>query len=107
MTMQATMIVDLLVQRARRRRAESKQRETQEIMELAAKRRGVGPWMRDPKGGDFWANPQFRSLLGPDTNDALRFEDVVKHIHPDDRARMAAEIERAEQIGLPLKESFA
>jgi len=106
MTMQATMIVDLLVQRARRRRAESKQRETQEIMELAASAGELGLWMRDPKGGDFWANPQFRSLLGPDTNDALRFEDVVKHIHPDDRARMAAEIERAEQIGLPFEGEF-
>ena len=106
MTMQATMIVDLLVQRARRRRAESKQRETQEIMELAASAGELGLWMRDPKGGDFWANPQFRSLLGPDTNNALRFEDVVKRIHPDDRARMAAEIERAEQIGLPYEGEF-
>ena len=105
MTMQATMIVDLLVQRARRRRAESKQRETQEIMELAASAGELGLWMRDPKGGDFWANPQFRSLLGPDTN-AIRFEDVVKHIHPDDRARMAAEVERAEQIGLPYEGEF-
>jgi PAS domain S-box-containing protein len=106
MTMQATMIVDLLMQRARRRRAESKQRETQEIMELAASAGELGLWMRDPKGGDFWANPQFRSLLGPDTNNALRFEDVVKRIHPDDRARMAAEVERAEQIGLPYEGEF-
>jgi PAS domain S-box-containing protein len=106
MAMQATMIVDLLVQRARRRRAESKQRETQEIMELAASAGELGLWMRDPKSGDFWANPQFRSLLGPDTNDALRFEDVVKRIHPDDQARMAAEVERAEQIGLPYEGEF-
>ncbi len=106
MAMQATMIVDLLVQRARRRRAESKQRETQEIMELAASAGELGLWMRDPKRGDFWANPQFRSLFGSGTNDALRFEDVVKRIHPDDRARIDAEIERAEQIGLPYEGEF-
>ena len=99
MAMQAAMIADLLLQRARRRRAESKQRETQEIMELAASAGELGLWMRDPKRGDFWANPQFRSLLGPGTNDSVRFEDVVNRIHSDDRARIAAEIEHAEQIG--------
>ncbi|MGH7874118.1 MAG: sensor histidine kinase [Candidatus Binatia bacterium] len=106
MVIQAAMIADLLAQRARRRRAESKQRETQEIMELAASAGGLGLWMRDPKRGDFWANSQFRSLFAPSTNDALRFEDVVNRIHPDDRTRVAAEIERAEQIGLPYEGEF-
>lgn len=106
MGIQAAMIADLLVQRVRRRRAESKQRETQEIMELAASAGGLGLWMRDPKRGDFWANSEFHSLFGPSTNDALRFEEVVNRIHPDDRARIAAEIERAEQIGLPYEAEF-
>ena len=75
-------------------------------MDLAASAGGLGLWMRDPKNGDFWANPQFRSLLGPVTNDALRFEDVVNLIHPDDRGRVAAEIWHAEKIGLPYDGEF-
>jgi PAS domain S-box-containing protein len=103
---QALMILDLLLQRRRRRRAESKQQEIQEIMELAASAGELGLWMRDPKRGEFWANPQFRSLLGPGTNGALKFEDVINLIHPDERSRVAAEVDRAEQMGLPYGGEF-
>jgi len=105
-TVQALLIVGLLLHRARRRKAEAKLRENQEIMELAASAGELGLWMRDPERGDFWANPQFRSLLGPGQNDALRFEDIVGRIHPDDRARVIAEVERNQQAGLSFEGEF-
>ncbi len=103
---QAGLIVGLLLHRARRRRAESKLRETQEIMDLAASAGELGLWMRDPERGDFWANPHFRSLLGPGRNDALRFEDVVGLIHPEDRARLVVEVERMQQSGAAFEGEF-
>jgi formate hydrogenlyase transcriptional activator len=105
-TIQALLIVGLLLHRARRRKAEAELRENQEVMELAASAGELGLWMRDPERGDFWANPQFRSLLGPGQNDALRFEDIVGRIHPDDRARVVAEVERKQQAGLSFEGEF-
>ena len=103
---QAGLIVGLLLHRARRRRAESKLRETQEIMDLAASAGELGLWMRDPERGDFWANPHFRSLFGPGHNDALRFEEVVGLIHPEDRVRVVAEVERMQQARAVFEGEF-
>jgi formate hydrogenlyase transcriptional activator len=94
---QTALIVGLLLHRARRRRAEAELRESQEFMELSTCAGELGLWARDLERDDLWANPRLRSLFGFGENDALRFEDIIGRIHPDDRIRVIAEIERTQQ----------
>jgi PAS domain S-box-containing protein len=105
-TVQALLIVGLLLHRARRRQAEAELRESQEFMELSTSSAELGLWVRDLKRGDLWVNPRLRSLFGFSQNDALRFEDVINRIHPDDRARVIVEIKRTEQTGLAFEGEF-
>jgi formate hydrogenlyase transcriptional activator len=103
---QAGLIVGLLLQRARRRRAEAELRESQEFMELSTSAGELGLWVRDLERGDLWANSRLRSLFGFGENDVLRFDDVVGRIHPDDRARVIADVERTQRTGDPFADEF-
>ena len=103
---QALLIGGLLLHRARRRRAEGELRESQQLMELATSANELGLWARNPEQGEFWANSSLRSLFGLGQNGALRFDDIVARIHPDDRTRMVSVIEHAQQNGLPFDGEF-
>ena len=92
---------------ARRRRAEAELRESQEFMELSTSAGELGLWARDLERGDLWTNVRLRSLFGFGQNDVLRFEDLLGRIHPEDRARVIAEVERQQQAGIALKGNFA
>src|SRR5499433_745445 len=103
---QALLIAGLLLQHARRRRAEAELRESQEFMDLSTSAGELGLWARDLKRSELWANQRLRSLFGFGDNDVLRFENVVDRIHPDDRARVIAEVERAQRTGDPFEDEF-
>src|SRR5262245_47671671 len=103
---QTAMIAALLVQRARRRRVEAELRESRQMMELAASAGELGLWSRHLKDGGVWLNEPMRSLFGLGAHDALRFEDLLGRIHPDDRQRMLSEVERAQTAGLPFEGEF-
>jgi PAS domain-containing protein len=97
-TVQAVLIVGLLLHRARRRRAERELHESQEFMELSTSAGEMGLWVRDLERNNLWVNPRLRSLFGFGENDVLRFEDIVDRIHPDDRARVIAEAEHCTSV---------
>ena len=103
---QTGLIVGLLLHRARRRRAERELRESQEFMELSTSAGELGLWARNLERGDFWVNPRMRAMFGFGPNDLLRFEDIVGRIHPDDRPRVVAEIERKQQAGLSFEGEY-
>ena len=103
---QAAMISGLLLQRTRRRRAETQLRESQEFMELSTEAGELGLWVRDLARGEVWANPRLRTWFGLAANDALRFEDLLGAVHPDDRARVAAEVARMQQAGSSYEGEF-
>jgi PAS domain S-box-containing protein len=103
---QSAIIGDLLLERRRRRRTEAELRESRELMELATTAGDLGLWSRDLKTGDVWANAAMRSLFGFDADRAIRFEDILARTHPDDRARILAEVERAETAELPFEGEF-
>ncbi|MGB7947603.1 MAG: sigma 54-interacting transcriptional regulator, partial [Candidatus Binatia bacterium] len=103
---QAALIVGLLLHRARRRRAERELRESQEFMELSTSAGELGLWVRDLERGELWINAHLRSLFGFGQRDVLRFEDLISRIHPDDQARVIAEVERAQQAGLSFEGEF-
>jgi PAS domain S-box-containing protein len=100
------MIIDLLLERRRRRRIQSELQESQQLMELATGAGELGLWSRDLTTGAVWANAPMRSLFGFGAHEALRFDDFVSRVHPDDRARMRSEVERAEATGRPFEGEF-
>jgi len=103
---QAVLIFGLLLHRARRRRAEGELRESQQLLDLATSANELGLWARNPEHDEFWANPSLRSLFGLGQNGALRFDDIIAGIHPDDRDRIVSVIQHAQQEGLPFEGEF-
>ena len=94
---QAVLIFGLVLQRARRRKAELELRENQQLLDLATSANELGLWARNAATGEFWANPSLRSLLRLGENGGLRFDDVIARIHPDDRDRVVSVIQSAQQ----------
>jgi formate hydrogenlyase transcriptional activator len=103
---QAVLIVGLLLQRARRRRAEAELRESQEFMELSTSAGELGLWVRDLERDDLWANPRLRSLFGFSENQVLRFEDLIARIHPNDRTQVVAELDHKQAAGVSFEGEF-
>ena len=103
---QALLIFGLIFHRARRRRAEAAFRESQELMELSTNAGELGLWARDLECNDLWTNPRLRFLFGFGEHDVLRLEDMIDRIHPDDRARVVMEVERAQRTGESFEDEF-
>jgi PAS domain S-box-containing protein len=104
--LQSTMIFDLFRQRRQLRRVEADLRESRQLMELATNAGELGLWSRDLTNGNIWANASMRSLFGFGAHDAVRFEDILRRIHPDDRDRMVSEVEQARTAELPFQGEF-
>jgi PAS domain S-box-containing protein len=104
--LQSAMILDLLLQRRSRLRVEGQLRENHYLMDLATKAGKMGLWMRDLRKGNFWVNPNLRSLFGFGQTDVIQFEDVLARIHPYDRGRLAHDVSIAEKSGLPFEGEF-
>src|SRR5262245_43694118 len=75
-------------------------------MELSTSAGELGLWVRDLERGELRANLRLRSLFGFGQSDVLRFEDIIGRIHPDDRARVIAEVERTQRTGDPFEDEF-
>ena len=103
---QAVLILGLLLHRARRRRAEAELRESQEFMEISTSAGELGLWVRDLERGDLWVNQRLRSLFSFGQNDAIRFDDVLARIHPDDRSRVNSLMQQAGQNELLFDVDF-
>ncbi|HEY6367551.1 MAG TPA: PAS domain S-box protein [Candidatus Binatia bacterium] len=103
---QSALIVDLLLQRRRRRRIQEELRESQQLMELATNAGELGLWSRDIEKGEVWVNPHLRTLFGFAQDEPLRLNDLLVYIHPDDRTRVAYDIESAQLAGIPFEGEF-
>jgi PAS domain S-box-containing protein len=105
-SLQAVMIAGLLVQRARRRRAEAELSESRQLMELAVGAGEIGLWSRGLKQGEVWVNSHLRTLFGFGPNETLKFDDLLARIHPDDRSQILTQVENALDAGLPFEGEF-
>lgn len=103
---QGALIFVLLLERRRRLRIQVELQASQQMMELATSAGDLGLWSRDLKERELWANGPMRSLFGFGADDALRFDDILARIHPDDRSRMLSEVEAAQAAGLPFQGEF-
>jgi PAS domain S-box-containing protein len=104
--LQTAMIIDLLLQRHRRRRTEAILKENQELMELATSAGELGLWSRDLTHDGIWANEPMRALFGFGATDPLRLEDVLEHVHIQDWERMQLRMEHAETAEAPFEGEF-
>jgi len=99
MALQALTIVALLTQRTRRRRAEASLHESRQFMELATAAGELGLWVGDVPSRELWVNPPMRSLFGWADDQAVRWEDVLERVHPEDRDRAARSVGRIARDG--------
>jgi len=104
--LQSAIIMDLRRQHRRRARIQSELEESQQIMELATNAGELGLWSRSLSNGDVWLNTPMRILFGFGAAETVCFQDLLERVHPDDRATMLAEVERAQTAGLPFQGEF-
>ena len=104
--LQAGLITGLVLNRIRRRRAENELRENQELMEMAASAGRLGLWSRDLGGDNVWVNSVLRAQLGIGPNDIVPAGDLVGRIHPHDRARVIADVQRAQESNALFEGEF-
>jgi PAS domain S-box-containing protein len=93
--LRSVLIVGLIVQRSRLRRAEGSLRDSEERMSLAAEAANLGLWEWDMVRDKLWMTDKGRALFGiaPDTR--LDYAALVARVHPEDRAARDAAIRRA------------
>jgi PAS domain S-box-containing protein len=103
---QSLLIVALYLERRYAHRARAVLQEKQQLLELATGAGELGLWWRDLRDGYVWVNAFVRSLFGFGENEPLGFEDLFQRVHPDDRAHVAAVIERAQADDVPFETEF-
>jgi PAS domain S-box-containing protein len=88
--LQSVLIVGLIVQRSRRKRAERSLRDSEERMSLAAEAANLGMWVWDAVKDEIWMTDKGRALFGfaPDTR--LDHGALISRVHPEDRAKREA-----------------
>lgn len=98
-SIQAAMIIGLILQRTRLLRAEREVREGHDFMELATDAGHLGLWVRDLTTGEFWTNPRLRWILGFGEKEPLVIENLFGRIHPGDRDRVLSLVRRSMKDG--------
>jgi len=88
--LQTVLVGFLLVQRARRQKAETLLKESDERMTVAAGSVNLGLWQFDPESGEFWATEHCRVLFNLASHGSLTRAAIATAIHPDDREMFAA-----------------
>ena len=83
--MQTALVVTLLIQRSRKRRAEALLKESEERMTFTAASVNVGLWQFDPASNELWATEHCRALFGLAADVSLTRDTFLKALHPDDR----------------------
>ena len=99
---QALLIAGLLLQRARKRRAEAVLRESEERFRVMADTTPALIWMCDAQGRITYLNDRRIAFTGPDI-DAGNSGNWIAYVHPDDAGRVVDTLAEA----LKAKKSFS
>jgi PAS domain S-box-containing protein len=75
------------------------QKASEARLRFAAQAGRMGIWELDLRTGELIASPEAREIFGRGRNDPLTYEQKVQAIHPDDRARRDAAMQRAITTG--------
>jgi len=106
MLVQFLLIVGLLVQARRRKRAEQSLRNAEERMSLAVESTNLGLWQLSVPTYDIWATDTCRTLLGLDPKATLTRQSIINAYHPDDRARLTRISQEAIAGGTPYEQEY-
>ena len=87
--LQSLLIVGLIVQRSRLKRAEGSLRESEERMSLAAEAANLGMWVWDVVRDKIWMSDKGRALFGLALDTRLDDATLIARVHPEDRAARA------------------
>jgi len=101
--LETLLIVALLVQRRRRRLAESALRESEQHMGLAASAAELAMWTWDILRDQIWITAKGRALFGFAPGTRLDYAALNAAVHPEDRAARDAAMRRA----LETQDEFA
>ncbi len=105
-SLEAGLIVALLVQGRRRHRAEASLRESEASVSLAAESAGAGLWAADRSGGNLWLTERARELFGFKPDEAPDWDRLHDVIHPADRERVEQVARKSMKEGKPFVVEF-
>lgn len=91
----SAVIALLLIQISKRRRAESHLRDSEERLGFAAASAGIGLWQYDIGADRLWSSERCRLMFGLPANYPLTTVELLRTVHPDDRAVAIASIRAA------------
>lgn len=74
---------------------ESALRDFEQRVTLAAEAAHLGVWELDIKTRDFWLSDSVRKLFHFDPNEPVSYQSFVNRVHPEDRPKREAAVERA------------
>jgi PAS domain S-box-containing protein len=92
---QAVVIIELILERQSRRKAEASLRQSEERMSLVADGVNLGMEMWDIDRDEVWMTEKGRALFGIDRDTRIDSAMIVSRVHPDDRAARATSISQA------------
>ncbi|MGA8477577.1 MAG: PAS domain S-box protein [Chthoniobacterales bacterium] len=93
--LQSILIVGLIVQRSRRKRAERSLRDSEERMSLAAEAANLGMWVWDVGRDEVWTTDKGRALFGIEPDTRLDYATLISRVHPEDRVPRDSAIRHA------------
>jgi len=93
--LQSMLIVWLIVQRSRLKRAERSLRDSEERMSLAAEAANLSMWVWDVGRDEVWMTDKGRAWLGIGPDTRLDYATLNERVHPEDRAARDSAIRRA------------
>jgi PAS domain S-box-containing protein len=94
-TIEAFLILGLVINLRRRQKAERSLRESEERVRLAVSSAGAGLWSADLRTGRIWATDKARELFGFAPEEPLDYEKVLSLIHPEDRDLVRRSLQQA------------
>jgi PAS domain S-box-containing protein len=100
---QSFLLIAVVIQASRRRRAEQAVKESEARMTLAAESANLGLWYWDRSTREFWATSIFEKIMGYAPADNASFKQFLARVHPDDRPMTRDAFERTLESGEPLQ----
>jgi PAS domain S-box-containing protein len=92
---QAILLVEMLVERFWRRKAEASLRQSEERMTLAADAANLGVWVWYVDRNEVWTTDKGRTLLGFTPEERVDYAALAARVHPEDRQAREAAIRSA------------